>query len=128
VRISDKTATRVGLVTLCTVVAAPIAFIGAMLLSHEYPRLIKGWVFPAVLLGIAFLAWSIAHFAMIAHQQQSGSVSPADIEDWDRRQDTKLGGLVPFIYLLASPEQRRVLTYLAQERGSLPRFTHKDKE
>jgi hypothetical protein len=93
----------------------------ALLLSSELPWLLSG----RVLFGVAvagFVAWSVAHFVMVWHQDASGAISSDDRAEWEAREDTKPGGLVPFTYLLASPEQRRILQYLGQEsRTKRPR-------
>ena len=51
---------------------------------------------------------------MVLHQRQSGYVSGDDAAEWQAHEEAKLGALVPFTYLLASPKQRRILTYLGK--------------
>jgi hypothetical protein len=100
--------------TLALVVVFPIGMLGTLVLAETYPRSLDRGIIPGALLAVACLGWSLAYFVMIAHQEQSGYVSPDDIQDWERRHDAKLGVLVPFIYRLASPKQRQVLAYLGR--------------
>ena len=86
-----------------------------LLLSSEYPHLLtRGLLFGFVGGGV-FVAWSVAHFVMVWHQDSSSSVSTEDVSEWHAREDIKGGGIIPFAYLLASPEQRRVRAYLGYE-------------
>jgi hypothetical protein len=82
--------------------------------QHRVPWLAESGIFWGILFGLTFIAWSVAHFVMVAHQDQAGYVSRDDVSEWEAREDTKLGGLIPFTYLLGSPEQRRILSYLRQ--------------
>jgi hypothetical protein len=115
VPISDRTALWIGRITLGTVVGAFGLALLALLLSAELPWLANGGLFFGALFGVVIIAWSVAHFAMVWHQDQAGYVSKDDVTEWDAREDSKLGGLVPFTYLLASPEQRRILQFLGQD-------------
>jgi hypothetical protein len=124
VRISDEGATWIGRVTGGAVIVAVIAFIGAMLLQDEYPGVTSRSAIAMIIVAIGS-AWAVAYVTMVVHQRQSTYVSADDTAEWADRQGSKLGGLVPFIYLLAGAEQRRILSYLrgkpaGKARGARP--------
>lgn len=113
--VSDVWAHRVGKGALLGILGfALLGFVGA-LFSREVP-LFEKRLFWYGLGGAALGAYALACVTMVLHQKQSGHVSEDDLEEWDARQGTKLGGLVPFTYLLATPKQRRILTYLGKKR------------
>jgi hypothetical protein len=110
--VSDRAALWTGRVTLAMVVGAIGGGMLALLVSTEIPWLAGSGIFWGILFGLAFISWSVAHFVMVAHQVQAGYASRDDVSEWDAREDARLGGLIPFTYLLGSPEQRRILRYL----------------
>jgi hypothetical protein len=117
-RISDLAAVWIGRVTLGTVLAAITLALLAMLVSSDvrWVESNNGLVL-GILFGLAIVAWSVAHFAMVWHQDRAGHVSGEDVAEWEAREDSKLGGLVPFVYLLGT-KQRRIVRYLG---GTLPK-------
>jgi hypothetical protein len=116
-RISDTAAVWTGRTTLGTVLTAIVLALIVMLVSGEVPWVeSNSGLVLGILLALAVGAWSVAHFVMVWHQDQLGHVSSDDVAEWEAREDSKLGALVPFTYLLASPEQRRILQYLGQTR------------
>ena len=114
--VSDALAHRLGKVTLLTLLGLALLGFVAALFGKEVPWLFEERIFWYGLAGGALAAYALACVTMVLHQKQSGYISEDDLEEWDARQGTKLGGLVPFTYLLATPKQRRILTYLGRKR------------
>jgi hypothetical protein len=119
-KVSDRRALWLGRVTAGVFFASPVAGLALLAFGSDGGSLATRGMTWAVLIVVAFLAWSVAHFAMVWHQEQAPYITPDDVREWESREDTKLGILVPFTYLLGKPEQRRILKYLRQSRSSRP--------
>jgi hypothetical protein len=114
VRISDNGARWIGWVTSATALIAVIVFVGFVVM-HEYPRREQGLTMVVTVSLVLFGAWAVAYVTMVVHQHQSAHVSTDDAAEWSGRQDSKMGALVPFIYLLVGRKQQRILTYLREK-------------
>jgi MFS family permease len=117
--IDDGRARQIGWVTLGMVIAGPLAGFAILLLSEAGISL-DGWKTAVLVGGVPLAGCLIAFVAMCAHQAHA-NLTKADLDAWERRSTRRSqGGLVPvlqtvafpFIYLLASPEQRRLRRYL----------------
>jgi hypothetical protein len=118
-RIDDGRARLVGWIVLACAAAGPA--IGLWLMARP-PRsaAVREWLPGVLILGSPLLAALLARLAMGAHQAHANLMAE-DLEAWERRATRRPGGGVstvlptlvfPFIYLLASPEQRRLRRYL----------------
>lgn len=120
--LSDSAALWVGRITLGAIAGSVLLVVIAMLYSTESSGLGHGGVFIGGAFGLVVIAWSVAHLAMVWHREQAGYVSEADVAEWEaRRTATKRGFVVPFTYLLASPQQRSVLRYLGKRKPGTTR-------
>jgi len=76
----------------------------------------RTWPYVA-LFGAGLGAWIVALLTMWWHQARI-DLPAEDVDEWDRRADAArmFGFLVPFAYLLATPEQRRIGRYARRTR------------
>jgi hypothetical protein len=112
-RLSDVAAWRIGLLSLLVFLIAPI--VGFVLVDR-----VPGWVAAGCGLGLPLVSLLVAFVAMTAHQTGSG-LGDDDLAAWERRGEgsgpdpTGKAGpflvLLPFVYLLAGPDQRRLARY-----------------
>jgi hypothetical protein len=112
----DRRANVIG--RLCAALCLASAVIAAILLLLMAGEVVAARTWPyAVLLGAALAAWAVALLTMQWHQARVG-LPTQDSDDWDRRSDAgrMFGFLVPFAYLLGTPEQRRVARYARRTR------------
>lgn len=114
--VSDRFAVWTAWVTIAVIVCCFFGFFAAIAYNSELPWLIKSPWFPVVLLGMALAAWCTAYFVMKTHQNQASYISSRDVASWKLRTYERFGILIPFIYLLASRKQRRVVQYLGEDR------------
>jgi hypothetical protein len=113
VRLSDVWVWRLGALTLA-------AFLGGPILGFILMDRVPAWVAAGCGFGLPALGLAVAFVAMTAHQATSG-LSDDDLAAWERRGEhsrsdpTGKGGpflvFLPFVYLLAGPEQRRLARY-----------------
>jgi hypothetical protein len=108
VRITDRQAIHVGRLTLVTCGLAQVLIMLALLFSTELPQVFDPPLFPSVALVVGVLAWAAASLVTRTHMEQAAYLTEADRDEWKGRLATKVGFLVPFIYLLATPEDRQV--------------------
>jgi len=128
VRIDDTTARRIGQLTLGAFILGPVFAFGWLFAG----RSTEGWAWSAWAFGVPLASVLVAFAAMAAHQAGS-NLSEEDLAAWERRGEGKpprgvrrmSGGtspafllFLPFIYLLAGPNQRRLGRY---ERRRPPR-------
>jgi hypothetical protein len=108
---ADAWARGIGWVTVAAFVAGPLA---ALLLLGR----VRDWIAVACFFGVPLTSLGIAFVAMIAHQEAT-KLGDADVAAWQERADGGRGrlaaglesALVPFIYLLSGPDQRRLARY-----------------
>ena len=120
-RIDDTRARLIGWIVLACALAGPA--IGLWLLaSLPGAAAVREWLPGVLILGSPLLSALAARLAMGAHQAHVNLMAQ-DLDVWDRRAKPRSGdGLAaalptlvfPFVYLLASPEQRRVRRYLGR--------------
>jgi hypothetical protein len=115
IRISDVVALWVGRLSLVALIVCVVGIIGLMYAESTMRESPARQVIIGVLLFTGFAAWSVAYFVMRWHQEQAWYMTSDDMRDWENRQDTKVGGIVPFVYLLA-PKQRRISSYIGTKR------------
>jgi hypothetical protein len=105
---NDTQARRVGRVTLIGFALGPILILVALLVSSELPHLLDGLWYPAAAFAVSALSYGVASLAAHGHMTHAAYLNDADRRGWDDRGVTKVGFLVPFIYLLTRPEDRQV--------------------
>jgi hypothetical protein len=117
-RVDDARARLIGWMALAGVFAGPAMALWWLAVSR--PAGVPDWLPFVLILGSPLLSALLARLAMSAHQAYARLLAE-DIEAWDRRAQPRSGGglaaalptlVFPFIYLLVSPEQRRLRRYL----------------
>jgi len=106
----DRRALLIGRICAVVCVGGIVGVIVLALLIAEGSVRERRWQW-LVLFGVALGAWTGAWLTMLWHQARVG-LPVEDSDDWDRRANSsRFGFLVPFSYLLGSPDQRRVARY-----------------
>jgi hypothetical protein len=123
-RIDDAWARRIGQLTLGAFVLGPVSAFGWVFAGRSGAGG-PGWAWVAWAFGIPLASVLVAFVAMAAHQAGS-NLTEEDLAAWERRGEgrppkgvRRLGGgtgpaflvLLPFVYLLAGPNQRRLGRY-----------------
>ena len=129
-RVSDRAARWTGRVTIGTIVATIAFFLFVGFSGTELTWLSVGFGIRLFIFNVVG-AWLVARVVMALHQHHSDYLKAEDKDEWTARelgihQDPTelgvdalfLGPLVPFIYLLASPEQRQLTIYLKPSKRS----------
>jgi hypothetical protein len=106
----DRRALVVGRLCATVCIGGIVGVIALELLIAEGVVRERRWLWLAMF-GLVIGAWTVAWLTMFWHQARAG-LPMDDADDWDRRAgSSRFGFLVPFTYLLGTPDQRRVTRY-----------------
>lgn len=114
--LTDDRARHLGKITLGAFLAGPSVALLGLLFSSEAPFLFGAPWFLLGCAGLAVVAYSVAFSAARSHMLEAPYLDSRDRKGWKWRLGTKAAPVVPFIYLLSTPAERRV-GYPPQVKG-----------